>query len=174
MTLDELVDAGKKVPKIGVIVGRFQVPKLTPGHWDLLLTARRDCTRVIVGIGTAPEQDKDNPLSTRAIDTILADAREIISYTFFVKDTPGEDVQWVLSVEDAIARYGFGGPHQIVLYGGEDSSFLNVMQRYSKHKDIVRIPRIKGVSGTDVRGMIRQSPRWSNEYFREGVIFATK
>lgn len=54
--------------KLGVVIGRFQVPELTPGHKNVLKEAIRNSDQVLVLVGTSRVITKKNlpivPLSS--------------------------------------------------------------------------------------------------------------
>lgn len=118
---------------VGVIVGRFQTSRLTPGHVHLINTALLQNDEVILLIGDSPLRNSVKqpiPFVWRA-SMIQMDRRIFCQGKNFhilpIKDV-GSDKVWAASVQREITKALSGNRLYFVdsirLYGSRDSSFL--------------------------------------------------
>lgn len=150
---------------VGVIVGRFQVPDLHPGHLELLKWVQDKHSKVIVLLGcTDIGWSANNPLDfearSRMIQAALPQAIVLPLY-----DTVSNDV-WSASLDLKIQECMV--PTQTaVLYGSRDSFIPYYTGRYATQELVATQPIW---SGTQLRDGIRvqQTP---NRDFRAGVIW---
>ncbi len=125
----------------GVIIGRFQVPRLHLGHIHLITTALQECDHVMILLGYQPQIDARNPFS-------LEDRRKVIQKIFpqvevrAVKDHPGDDIRWSSEVDETCQLL-----HNPILYHSRDS----FKGHYVGKVPTKEVPEVPGYSGTQVR-----------------------
>ena len=147
---------------VGVVIGRFQVPRLHKGHRHLLryIEARHRDRLVLLGTNAALPTPK-NPLSFALREHMIATmlpGTPILA----LPDHPSDAV-WSETV-DALIEGAFPS-REAVLYGSRDS----FLKEYSGKHTRVFIPPLASFSGSDVRTNIRMR---HSEDFRRGVIYA--
>ena len=122
----------------GIIIGRFQVPSLTPGMLHLIATSLRECDTTIILLGTPePEDDWEEygaPARIRMIKKIFPN---IIIQIF--RDHP-TDEQWSNELDSFAGLY----PNPI-LYHSKDS-FKN---HYVGRIPLKEVEWVPGFTGTD-------------------------
>lgn len=129
----------------GVIVGRFQVPKLHLGHIHLITEALLQCDRVFIWLGICPVKNKRNPydFNTR---------RDMIQKLFpqievgAIADC-SSDQEWSERLDNKISY--LPDPH---LFHSRDS----FVSSYKGWYPTVEIPELKGYSGTQVRKSLKK------------------
>jgi ADP-ribose pyrophosphatase YjhB (NUDIX family) len=108
--------------RVGVIVGRFQVPSLTSGHRALLqhVLSQNELTIVVVGT-TMVRGDTRDPLPFECVKRSIMDAisLEHQSTVQQLEDHPS-DVTWCQRLDKIIARF-VSPEDEVTLYGGRDS-----------------------------------------------------
>jgi hypothetical protein len=158
--------------RIGVIIGRFQVPRLAlhPGYRALLAHVARENDAVLVVLGEAPRPDQRNPLSFRHRQAMFAEEYP----AFQVRPLPDEpsDATWVRHLDILIASALGPEPATVQLYGGR-SSFLDTYHRYGGQFATAMLPDLISPAhcATDIRRRIGQEQR-SSEGIRTGLIQA--
>ncbi|HLP52719.1 MAG TPA: NUDIX domain-containing protein [Chitinophagales bacterium] len=149
---------------IGIIVGRFQVNELHPGHCELINDVASRHKRVLVFLGVAPA------LVTRSNPLDFITRKEMLLQTFpnitvlSLPDTPS-DMDWSRELDSRIREACPVG--SVVLYGSRDS----FIRYYSGHFETVELPAYQNTSGSEVRLNISREIKASPD-FRAGVIFA--
>jgi bifunctional NMN adenylyltransferase/nudix hydrolase len=149
---------------LGVIVGRFQTPYLTPGHCELIETVRSRHPKFAIVLGVARViPTKTNPLdvATRAqmIQEIYPGV-EVIS-----KLDERSDVAWSQNLDRALRSIH---PYEkIVLYGGRDS----FITRYSGQFPTVQLDEVLNVSGSQARQAAFHKILPTAD-FRSGICYA--
>lgn len=122
----------------GIIIGRFQVPSLTPGHLHLIATSLRECDKTIILLGTPkPEDDWEEygaPARIRMIKRIFPEIKIHILH-----DTPS-DQEWSNDVDALAEIQSFP-----VLYHSKDS-FKN---HYVGRIPLKEVEWVPGFTGTD-------------------------
>lgn len=157
-----------KTRTVGVIVGRFQVDELTPGHVALIDHVRRCNDEVCVLVGTAAKPDSKNPLPYRCVEQMIRTTYPDIYFVHPLLDTPGEDLQWSLQL-DRFLQLLFP-QSDIKLYGGRDSFKQHYHGRY---KPVVEFTGFdQSVSGTRIRHEIVNGDTVDSPAFRAGIIYA--
>jgi bifunctional NMN adenylyltransferase/nudix hydrolase len=149
--------------KVGIVVGRFQVPALHPGHIHLIEEARRRSDRIVVIIGAKVGFDERNALP---IDVIMEMIKEY-DYDIdigTVMDRPGDDKAWSEELDRMIEML-LGPGEWAVLYGSRDSFIPHYKGKYQTEE----IPGLPGHSGTELRQKIDYV---FNEDFRKGIFYA--
>lgn len=151
----------KKLTRIGVVVGRFQVAALHKGHKHLLRHARRRSDTLLVVLGSPEFPTPRNPLSYEM-------RRQMILESFpdaivaEIRDT-AKDSKWIRNLDSIVGRYAGNG--DVTLYGSRDS-FLSVY-RGIYPTELVR--ELEGYSGTKEREKCLSTKATSAAY-REGVV----
>jgi bifunctional NMN adenylyltransferase/nudix hydrolase len=148
--------------KVAVIVGRFQVPKLTKGHLHLLhsVDARHNDMLIVVGSSKALPNAHD-PLSFEVREMMLR-AEFPRAAIRSLANNPS-DFEWSRNL-DAIIEETFPD-REILLYGSRDSFISHYHGRFPYQS----VAPIDGVSGTDKRESLRVTPSTA---FRAGIIHA--
>jgi len=129
--------------KVGVIVGRFQVPELHAGHRYLIDTVIGLCDHVLVVLGHTETISGRNPFSKKARYAMLKASYPEIQLAAINDEL--SDEQWSEKLDRIIAKRFPDA--DVTLYGSRDS-FLAV---YTRHFPTVHIPPIPAPSGTDIR-----------------------
>lgn len=156
---------------IGVIVGRFQVPRLAlhPGYRALLAHVAHENDAVLVVLGEASRPDQRNPLSFRHRQAMFAEEYP----TFQVRPLPDEpsDAAWVRHL-DALVASALPAGATVRLYGGR-GSFLDTYHRYGGQFATAALPDLTSPHhcATDIRRRIGQEQR-SSVGIRTGLIQA--
>ncbi|OGI19984.1 MAG: hypothetical protein A3J06_04650 [Candidatus Moranbacteria bacterium RIFCSPLOWO2_02_FULL_48_19] len=129
--------------KVGVIVGRFQVPELHAGHRYLVETAIKQCDHVLVVLGHTETLSERNPFSKKARHAMLKASYPKIQLAAINDEL--SDEQWSEKLDQIIVKRF--PDTDVTLYGSRDS-FLAV---YTGHFPTVHIPPLPSPSGTDIR-----------------------
>lgn len=154
----------KVMNKLGVVIGRFQVPFLTEGHKYLLDTVLNNHDKVLVLIGVHQSQpSRRNPLNFEVRRLMLEGYSPRIE-VLPVNDVGSNEV-WSSRVDQLIEMVS----SDAVLYGSRDSGFTEV---YSGKFPTVKLPAAPtGVfSGTAVRDTVGEEAM-DDIAFRKGVIY---
>lgn len=151
----------KKLTRIGVVVGRFQVAALHKGHKHLLRYARQRSDKLLVVLGSSEFPTPRNPLTYAMRKQMVLEAfpDAIVAE---IRDTP-KDSKWIKNL-DSIIRKACAGA-SVTLYGSRDS-FLSV---YKGAYRTELVPELAGYSGTAERAKCISSKR-ANAAYREGVV----
>jgi len=148
--------------KLGVVIGRFQVPELHAGHRHILDTAKaeNDDLLVLVGVNRIPPS-KRNPLPftvrKRMLEETYPDAMILET-----RDQPSNRL-WSEDI-DRTVREHFPG-HEATLYGSRDS-FLPF---YEGALPTRYVEPILAPSGTDIRECMNEE-EYAGRDFRMGMI----
>lgn len=149
----------------GVIVGRFQVNELHPGHLELFRQVSDRHERVIVFVGvprTVPT--RRNPLDFETRKKMIQ--AEYPDFIILPLRDERSDEHWSRNLDDHVESVTqFTG--QVTLYGGRDSFVPHYFGRYEVHHLDIPSP----TSGTQVREKISNRVMQSPE-FRAGAIYA--
>ena len=150
--------------RVGIIIGRFQLPYPHKGHLDLIKHVLNKSDRVLVFIGKSPANLNDkNPIPVGLlIGNILNIDPKIEVKT--IKDHPS-DSYWSYTLDNEILTHT-DSKDEITLYGSRDS-FLTVYNGKFKTEYIESLPNIP--SSTDIRNSIQPC---NSEDFFNGMIFA--
>lgn len=150
--------------RLGVIIGRFQVPELHTGHRYLINYARGHSDDLLILLGTSEAfPTLRNPLPYPIREVLIRESypEAIIGP---IPDHPSDE-KWSKNLDTIItSRFP---DHQVTLYGSRDS----FIPHYSGRFPCVIAPQITAPSGTDVRRG-NQLRRKMNRDFRNGVIYA--
>ena len=150
--------------RIGIIVGRFQVPVLHPGHRYLIQTALEeyDDLHLIVGITKGNKLDSRNPLPFEARKIMLLEEFPVLFEKIHTIEDIGNWPKWVEALDKILEPFSEG--NQIVIVGSRDS----VATRYKEFGgkfDTAIIEPLKTFSGTEAREVIKNKfqPIWHKE-----------
>ena len=153
--------------RVGVVIGRFQVPMLHPGHQHLMdhVVANSDRVVVFIGVSHVDGHTAENPLTYSQRQTVFhaskyADA--VIMPLFDMVDNKS----WSNQIDVILGNLY---PHDsVVLYGGRDSFTQSYLGKLPV--TVVPIDHSLGlIQGRDVREGIMES--FSTDFLR-GQIFA--
>lgn len=163
-----------KYSNVGIVVGRFQVHKLTEAHFKLIQMVLERHQKVIIflgvsGISPVPST-KRNPLDFELRKQMLEKAFEgnnlIVSY---VKDMK-YDKTWSKHLDSKIRD--LVSPNQSVqLYGGRDSFIEHYSGEYPTEQ--LEPDVYLKMSGTELRDQLKVKAE-SSDMFRAGVIWANE
>jgi hypothetical protein len=159
--------------QIGVVIGRFQVPRLAlhPGYRALLAHVARESEGVVVLLGEAAQPNQRNPLSFKHRQAMFAEEYP----TFRVLPLPDEpsDANWVQHLDAVLTDVASAeAPATLRLYGGRDS-FLATYHRHGGQFATVSLPDLTSPvhCATAIRRRIGQEQRSSPD-IRTGLIQA--
>lgn len=171
------------MPKLGVIVGRFQVPMLHEGHMSLINRAVSECGRVLIVIGTTDAiYTKRNPLEVKEVMATIVqsipgkyleamiDGSDRLDITV-IKDHPS-DSYWSENLDTLIRNdnmYSGLIDSDVVLYGSRNS----FISSYSGSFKVVEVEAMNLVSASNIRREIGNIIGTSED-FRKGIIYATQ
>jgi cytidyltransferase-like protein len=133
--------------KLGVIIGRFQVPWLHPGHLHLIATAIRECDHVLILLGSSHKIDDRNPYNVpERVRMIRRIFPQVMIETLW--DIEGNDQSW----SDSLDAWASIKRNQIsctesILYHSRDS-FKDFYKGNNKLREVEEVP---GYSGTKLR-----------------------
>ena len=152
---------------VGVVVGRFQVHKLSDAHRDIIKRITETHKKVIIIIGVAPTLGtKNNPMDYITRLEMVRDEfpEAIITH---VMDTES-DSDWDTVVDTAVKSLAPVG--SVCLYGGRDS----FVEHYHGMYDKMEISSAYYESeGTKIRADLKHEALKSED-FRKGVIYASQ
>lgn len=147
----------------GVIVARFQVYSLHPGHIHLIDTVIKKCKKLVIVLGkkTVPDENNILPGYIRGgmlMEYLVKTYGSSLDFMIHSITDHIEDKTWSEKLDDLVSLYS-----DITMYGSRDSflSFYN-----GKHKAEI-IPELVGLSGTQQRETMTIV---NNEDFRKGMI----
>lgn len=132
--------------KVGVIVGRFQVPKLHRGHRYLIDTVQRSCDQILIILGSTKIVSSRDPFSTETRKTMIqADYPHL--QLAEIEDR-SSDEKWSKKLDQIISN--FFPDATVTLYGSRES----FLAKYTGSFRTVYLPPIQAPSGTDIRKKI--------------------
>jgi len=150
---------------VGVVVGRFQVHELHPGHRELLDWVNENHDTMIVMLGSSHIASRTNPLPFNArrvmIQEMYPDA--IIAPIYDQRS----DENWSEDLDSNITRL-VRPTESVCLYGSRDGFVEHYTGNYATQKLVATEPFW---SGSEVRESIINKVRSSVD-FRAGVIYA--
>lgn len=154
--------------KVGIIVGRFQVAELHPGHQHLLMTAHKETDHVIIFLGSADQYfTKKNPLPYYHRKNMLIEylpEAQIIP----LNDIPGSDQLWTHKLDEEIGKY-IRSNEEPILYGSRDS-FITIYEDNDGKYSTRFVNELEGYSGTKDREQVTNVFYNSPDY-RKGIIY---
>lgn len=132
-----------RMKKVGVIVGRFQVPKLHAGHRYLVDSVISQCDYVLVVLGHTEIISEHDPFSLESRTALFQTLHQKIHLADIADHH--SDEEWSHRLDKIIStRFPDAS---VTLYGSRDSFLLVYTGRFSKKY----IPPIASPSGTAIR-----------------------
>jgi len=141
--------------KLGVLIGRFQVPEMHEGHRYIVKRMQEQCDQVLVLFGSANRtRSVKNPFTYR--ERVTAGKNLFPNVIMApLNDYLYNDSQWMADVAATIeiirtkVSYNFQKPVEVVLYGHhkDGNDYLNWFPQY----EYVNINSDIDISGTEVR-----------------------
>ena len=151
---------------VGVVVGRFQVDMLHPGHIELLDWVKNNHPTMIVVIGNSVVQNRSNPLPYNA-RRVMIQAAYPEAIIIPLGDTR-YDHTWSTALDAAISPL-IRPTESLCLYGSRDSFISHYVGKYPSQE-------LEGTghhwNGTEIRNKVSKKVLESPE-FRAGVIYAS-
>ena len=148
---------------IGVIIGRFQIDRLHEGHIALLDHVTKHHKKVIVFLGVAPgEHKEDQALGYATREKMVKTAYPEV-LTSPLKDI-NDDNLWSSTLDTTIRNIYHHG--SVMLYGGRDS----FIPHYHGKFPIEEISNAITETATDRRNQIKREVR-DTEDFRAGILY---
>ncbi|SRR5258708_1660498 len=149
----------------GVIVGRFQVNDLHPGHLELFRQVSALHERVIVFIGVPRTiATKRNPMDFEIRKKMIQ--HDYPGFIVLPLRDERYDSTWSTRLDDEISAVTPFDSH-VTLYGGQDSFVPHYFGKHKIHSLDIPSP----IRGTEIREQISNHVMESKE-FRAGVIYA--
>lgn len=156
---------------IGVVVARFQVPRLTAGHHAVLSSAAKHA-KMIVLIGCSETVNDKNPLDYVSRMQMITESYPDAIVTP-LNDVVGDDKSWAERLDRTLDHIiGIGRRANVTFYGGRDS-FWSAYEPFGKYKNFHMVHRVaqEAWSGSTDRAHILAGFNRNNEDFRRGVIY---
>lgn len=159
--------------KVGVIIGRFQVPFLTDGHLNLFENVLKEVDELIVFIGVSHSNlSAHDPLSYEArymmvSKTIIENFMPKKLITYFPLSDMKQHEMWSLNLDNKIAELT-DKSDEVTLYGSRDCFIHGYTTKKYSFKEI---PTKESLSGTQIRNQVATNFEHNHE-FRKGVIYA--
>jgi hypothetical protein len=157
---------------VGVVIGRFQLPRLHAGHQALInhVLSQSDVTCILVGV--AQKITLKNLLPYPAIESMI---RGDYSASYGagklrihpLLDVDGNDLQWSAEIDRFLSLL-FPGDN-ITLWSGRDSFKPSYLGKYRPVKDWYGFDG--NTNGSEVRNKIIEGNAYDNEAFRAGIIY---
>jgi bifunctional NMN adenylyltransferase/nudix hydrolase len=154
-----------EVATVGVIVGRFQVPRLHDVHKDLIKIVSTAHPKTIVFLGLSPLLGtRNNPLDFECRKKmVLSDFPEVT--VLYIKDCRSDD-DWSRVLDKQISDI-IGPNDTVLLYGGRDSFIRHYTGKFATQQ----LESDRYISGSEIRKEISKRTKESAE-FRAGVIWS--
>lgn len=151
--------------KTGVIVGRFQIPKLTEGHWDLIKAVRSQTDRLVIVIGSSPLSFTNrDPLSfEQRFLSILKETRLYAKDILVLEDNPSNEV-WSQNLDTLLEDY-----ENPILFGSRDS----FVPHYSGKYPTMLIPCERTGCAGDTRKQIAKTTNFTTDFLK-GIIYTVE
>jgi bifunctional NMN adenylyltransferase/nudix hydrolase len=161
--------------KIGVVVGRFQIPDLHDGHRELLNHVFEHNDEVIIFVGCGQKYSFANPLPYNYIVNRLNHnlLHHTKKYTIKCINDCREDEMWNMSLDEAILKHlekDDLDTLDVCLYGSRDS-FLKVYKGTFRNELVSN--SIQHVSATTIRKGYHKFVDEDSIDWAKGVIHAT-
>lgn len=160
--------------KLGVIVGRFQIPALHDGHKALFDHVFKHNDEVLIFIGVGGEYTFTNPLPysyrKAQVASYCNNHKEKPSFIAPIRDRKSDD-QWNNILNKYIEDYVDNHEMDVCLYGCRDS-FLEVYKGPFR-TEFVKDGLNHGISATDIRKGYHMFVDENSYDWAKGVIHAT-
>ena len=150
---------------VGIIIGRFQVPRLHSGHTAIMSHSLKNCTRTLVFLGVSSRKNTRNyPMEYEPRRQMLNSYSNLIE-VYPIADHKS-DIEWSKNLDAAIAAM-VGTNQSVVLFGGRDSFIPNYRGKYKTEELPINVDE----SGTEVRELCAKIVS-NTDNFRAGIIHA--
>ena len=150
--------------RIGIIVGRFQVPELHPGHLHLIKSAlaSNDEVHVILGVTKGDKADSRNPLPYEAREIMLLETFPMLFNRIHKIEDIGNWPLWVKALDEMLEPLSKEG--EIYILGSRDSVATKYKEFGGKF-EVDLLEPLKNFSGTEARTIIKNNyqPIWHKE-----------
>lgn len=154
--------------KLSVIIGRFQSPRLTEGHKNLIDHAIRSGDSLLILIGTTAAIGTDkNPLDYKTRKQLIDGTLRGNCYQIEELKDQKSDKDWSQEIDSIVERLGF---EDATIFGGRDN---NIENYYCGKYKIEIIEQIGRSSATELRKEAGKNPI-DSEDFRSGIIYHTQ
>jgi len=154
----------QKNAEVAVIIGRFQVNKLHPGHRSLINYVLDNHKKVIILLGVSRVQNsRKNPLDFASRKAMLQ--KEFPTVTILPLMDQRYNEKWSKDV-DNIIPYVYG-EKSTVIYGSRDS----FIPYYSGKYPVIELEESVTYNGTNIREEVAKETIDSDD-FRSGVIYS--
>lgn len=151
--------------RVGVVVGRFQVPDLHEGHKRLIQFVGTQCDQLVILVGTSPAvPTRRNPLDFPTRYQMLRTA--FPGALVWPIEDENSDERWSQKLDRLLKPLG----GQVTLYGSRDSFLPHYEGRYPKFEVTDAHIEPVEISATGLREQIQYSVDSTD--FRKGVIYA--
>lgn len=153
-------------PKLGVIVARFQVPDLHPGHLHLVRSAQEQCDELMIVLGDHGGLRTDRDPLTFQERRLMVEERfpDMNIEIERLRDHPFSHNRWSNWLDELVGSK-YGESRQVTMIGSRES-FLDAYKESGKYA-VQYIEPVSDVSGTDLRKSIMHS---ANMTAREAII----
>lgn len=151
--------------RLGVVVGRFQVPDLHPGHHVLIGHAASLSDQLLIVLGVPHTRGTNNDPLDFVTRRLMVQHHYPEAHIVPLPDT-ASDLQWSRNLDALIHTMSKGEEDTITLYCGRDG----FKEHYRGIYKVESIDSIPDYSGTALRVDARRAPKESKE-FRDGVIY---
>lgn len=128
----------------GIIIGRFQVPWLHPGHLHLIATSIRECDKTVILLGSRKDIDEKNPYGIKYREEMI---RKIFPHIeiYPLWDMDGDDPGWSDQVDTCIEK--LLACQNPILYYSRDS----FKEHYVGRLPLKEVEEVPGFTGTKMR-----------------------
>ena len=150
---------------LGVIVGRFQTPDITPGHEFLFEEVYKRHKNLVVFIGCKPphfQPDEKNPLDFFSRKSMIQASKPDVSILSITDNR--YDEEWSIELDKRIDE--IKGAFDVILYGSRDSFISHYKGKFETHE----LESTIIYSATSVREEIIQK-ELEDKKFRCGFIY---
>ncbi len=147
---------------LGVVIGRFQVAELHQGHRHLINYAKERHGELMIIIGSPRGYPTArNPLSFAIRRAMILEEYPEASIVE-LHDNPS-DAEWSTRVDALISA--LYPSTKAILYGSRDS----FIPHYSGTNEVVAVPKIPSISGTEIRTQVQNELVHTSDW-RRGII----
>lgn len=155
--------------RVGVIIGRFQVPSLHAGHRALIQHVAKHNDLVHIFVGVAPFRlTKRNPLPYEAVIASVKETVRSLGIKAYVCPLPDgrSDEDWSHTLDTVLNTVHYG--KNITLYTGRDG--FNEHYKGKLPVEVVNLEKFKDISATEIRKSLEAYNDMPS--FRQGVVWA--
>jgi bifunctional NMN adenylyltransferase/nudix hydrolase len=159
---------------VGVVIGRFQLPRPHPGHIDLIqeVCSRHKHVLVLVGYTQSALPSIHDPIPEGLRTAVLRDLLAEPTMVWPLADCP-DDLQWSHKVDERVAAFAEQLKLPVgtaaVLYGGPENALSHYRGAHEVHSQSGGWAWSR--SGTEIRLRIGPS---TDERFLAGMVYAQR